>query len=374
MKTLGHLVSSKTRIFDSQNSRRCCFIVFSDKFGQFLCPKGEDKSLPRLHSRLQALTILHYFIVMEDPDSFPPTPQNVTPKASPRSTRSYNHQDIPSVEPPEYPTVVMTETRNQQVAALFTPPPLYEEVSESDNEWFPLDEKGCLRRESKLAENEDTEDPPPSYLSLTSEGSDIDLRPISHKRVRSKLRTRSSRTSISTIPQAQRNNIESSDEEDVISSKPNVRIRSSKRKSHKELMFQPASEETALLFLSKGNGTTLSNKIPTKDDKVLKEDDNKGFESEPVLLRSSINDDDSRNDQQVYHTDDDVGTNHKVTVTNKTFNPALDRYANNLSSYNELARHAILNNSFRNSETNPNTSVAANNFNKEREKDEDMHL
>ena len=304
---------------------------------------------------------------MEDPDSFPPTPRNTTPQESPRSIRSYNQHDIPAVEPPEYPAVVMKESRNLQVATLLLPSPSYEEVSESDDEWFPLSTKGGLRRKNKLRDIEDTENPPPSYLSVTSEGSDIDLRPISDKRVRSKFKTRSSRTSISIIPQAQRNNPESSDEEDAISNRPNVRIRLLKRKSNKELKLEPASEEAALLNLSKDNGTIISKQMSTKDDNVLREDDNKKFESEPVLFRSSINNDDCTNDERIYQTDSEAGTNQKETVKNKTFSPVLDRYANNLSSYNKLARHAILNNSFRNNEACPNTSIAANNIDKERE-------
>lgn len=304
---------------------------------------------------------------MENPDSFPPTPRNMTPQESPRSIRIYNQQDIPTVEPPEYPAVLIAESPNLQVAALLPPSPSYEEVSESDDEWFPLSKKGGLRRKNKLRDNEDTENPPPSYLSVTSEGSDIDLHPISDKRVRLKLKTRSSRTSVSIIPQVQRNNSESSDEEDVVSNKPNVRICLLKQKSNKELTLEPASEEAGLLNLSNNNRAGISKQMPIKDDKVLRENDNKEFEKEPVLSRSSINKDDCTNAHRIYQTNTEAGTNQKATVTNKTFSPVLDGYANNLSSYNKLARHAILNNSFRNDEACPNTSIVANNIGKESE-------
>ena len=310
---------------------------------------------------LIAPTILHYFLVMADPDTFPPTPPNMTPQASPPSIRSYNQQDLPTVEPPKYPALAMVEPPNQQAGGLLPPLPSYEAVSESDDEWFPLNKKDRLRRKNKTTDNDDTDNPPPSYLSVTSEGSDKDLRPISNDRVRSKLKSRSSRTSISTMQQAQKNNSESSDEEDIISNKPNVRIRLPKRKTNKELKLERTGEGASLSSQSTDNENCISKQIPTNDDKVFNEDDDDAFETEPVSFRFSNNNDSSRSDQCVYHTDGETGTNHKVTFTNKRFSPVLDKYSNNFSSYNELARHAILNNSFKNSETSPNTSISANN-------------
>ena len=311
---------------------------------------------------------------MADPDTFPPTPPNMTPQASPRSTRSYNQQDIPTMKPPEYPALAMVEPPNQQVAGLLPPLPSYEAVSESDDEWFPLNKKGRLRRKNKVADNDDTDNPPPIYLSVTSEGSDKDLRPISNDRVRSKLRSRSSRTSISTMQQAQKNNSESSDEEDIISNKPNVRIRLPKRKLNKELKVEPNGEAASLSSQSTDNENCISKQVPTKDDKIFNEDEDDAFETEPSSFRFSNNNDSSRNDQCLYHTDGEAGTNHKVTVTNKRFSPVLDKYSNNFSTYNELARHAILNNSFRNNETNPNISISANNVDMESVESVDTRL
>ena len=346
-------------------------MLFSCVFDKF----KEDEFLPSpFIVNLIAPTISHYFIVMADPDTFPPTPPNMTPQASPHSTRSYSKQDIPTVEPPEYPALGMVELPNQQVAGLLPPLPSYEAVSESDDEWFPLNKKARLSRKNKTTDNDDTDNPPPSYLSVTSEGSDIDLRPISNDRVRSKLRSRSSRTSISTMQQAQKNNSESSDEEDIFSNKPNVRIRLPKPKSNKESKLEPTVEEASLSGQSTDNENCISKQIPTKDSKVFNEDEDDTFETEPVSFRFSNNNDSSRNDQCVYHTDGEAGTNHKVTVTNKRFSPVLDKYSTNFSSYNELARHAILNNSFRNSETSPNTSISANNVDIERGESLDTRL
>lgn len=119
-----------------------------------------------------------FVLVVAAPEDYPSTPQ-----ASPILTRT-----LPTVQPPEYSASLKLteEPRSRSSSATFqgdvemstlslpaTAPP-YDAVSESEDEWFPVQTSPGQRPRSKsnlVGENGN----PPSYQAVTSEGSDSEM-------------------------------------------------------------------------------------------------------------------------------------------------------------------------------------------------------
>ena len=113
---------------------------------------------------------------MAAPKDYPSTPQ-----ASPIMTRT-----LPTVQPPEYPGLRITEQPRSRSSSSTFPVelemstlsvpilPSYDVVSESEDEWFPVHTSPGQRTRSKsklVGENGN----PPSYQAVTSEGSDLEM-------------------------------------------------------------------------------------------------------------------------------------------------------------------------------------------------------
>ncbi|XP_066912392.1 uncharacterized protein [Clytia hemisphaerica] len=173
-----------------------------------------------------------YNKVLAAPEDYPSTPQ-----ASPIMSRSPH---LPTVLPPKYPgkdnehDISRRNSANIEMATLPLPTtPSYDVVSESEDEWFPVQTSPSTRSRSRsklVGENGN----PPSYLAVTSEGSEAENHaaeansptPLNDTRNKNRA-SRSKRTSLSTIHKAHRTLSHSdSDEETEESDHENRRKRS----------------------------------------------------------------------------------------------------------------------------------------------------
>jgi len=276
---------------------------------------NHDDGIPDV---IQAAAPPSYNIVMAEPDNYPTTPID-TPRQSPLLIRT----PIPIIEPPEYTVVSLHENNATDHLNVLPPLPSYNAVSESEDEWFQkkkLKNKKTTANTNIAMDTFTTGEQPPSYEAVTSEGSDMDVIMATNSRKKhSKLKSRSHRSSISSMPQAQRHkSVDKNNDND------------SDTDSEAESNLQRSLSD-----------------IESSDREI--EDD--AFEDiEPPKTPEEC------------HQTHEISATHYSSDSPSLTSPSLHRISfisdrNRSSSYNDLARVAILNSSIRHAEFNDSNTT-----------------
>jgi hypothetical protein len=232
---------------------------------------------------------------------------------------------------------------------LALPLPTYELVSESEDEWFPVNHSSPSRQPTTTATSASTPKTktnllgvsgcPPSYEAVTSEGSDSEIQNIAQQHVdlyknegttRNKTRTsRSKRTSTSSIRNALNDN--NSDSEDNEESDRNERRGKSKRKrsSNTSTNSVESADLPDLPVISSDPEGELEETDVTPTQHLPSENNNdvtNGRPSSPMFL--------------TVPSQFDLGAVHHP---GNSASPESNRKFNRSRSYTDLARHAIYN-------------------------------